>query len=583
MVNINDFKIVNNKSKKYFDRIQFSSNGKNKEDISEIEKSRLGFYLLALECITEEKDSSDLQKMVFDTNFCKTVYGTTSKEGAKIENNDFGMDAYYIDDETKTINLFNFKFQENFSENSTQETNPLNSGTRFFNLLLNYNSQKSNEDIWRNAPFTKKVIQQIDETQSTNEIWQTRVYMVSNHSRAPQFESDNIDFITFKDTFDAEIVTVTLPDIVSFLSERPKDLTAELILDANSLLTFQESELSSGKSFVVKLTLPELMRITCSDPDLRKDCSVEDYSDFNTLTPDLGILYDNVRGYLGSTKYNKNIEKTIDSEPNRFFMYNNGLTLTSSKVLSKPINGRKKAKLTLHDFQVVNGGQTLRSIFSVAKNNYSEENFVSAEVLVRIFETEEDENLTNSIAEFTNSQNQIKSSDLKSISNLQIQIGEVLSEEGINYLRKSGNYGNQSENFEYSISMERLAQIIYSLKGFPDKAVNQKKTLFEKHYSTIFENDLDIYALPSLVRLYQHIESTYSTIESHRPTENYYDDNHQKFLYIIFLLGPDGRIDQIPDAIHKLELHIDSFRKDEKISPMRKLIQTSFREQLNTL
>src|SRR5205807_10342707 len=35
----------------------------------------------------------------------------------------------------------------------------------------------------------------------------------------------------------------------------------------------------------------------------------------------------NVRGFLGSSKINKNLEKTLDTEPEFFWYYNNGITI----------------------------------------------------------------------------------------------------------------------------------------------------------------------------------------------------------------------------------------------------------------
>ena len=95
MANINDFKLVNKYSKDYFKNI------KTNNKIDESQNKRLGFYLLILECVTGNPNLDDLQDSIIDTEFCKLVYNK--------RNNDYGIDAVYIDEENHTIKLFNYK------------------------------------------------------------------------------------------------------------------------------------------------------------------------------------------------------------------------------------------------------------------------------------------------------------------------------------------------------------------------------------------------------------------------------------------------------------------------------------------
>ncbi|WP_280948920.1 hypothetical protein [Lactiplantibacillus plantarum] len=53
MANINDFKLVQSISEKYFNYL----NTKNPVN-DDLEKERLGFYLFVLECVTGNKDIS---------------------------------------------------------------------------------------------------------------------------------------------------------------------------------------------------------------------------------------------------------------------------------------------------------------------------------------------------------------------------------------------------------------------------------------------------------------------------------------------------------------------------------------------
>lgn len=549
MANINDFKLVNKYSKDYFKNI------KTNNKIDESQNKRLGFYLLILECVTGNPNMDELQDTIIDTEFCNLVYNE--------QNNDYGIDAVYIDEEQKIIKLFNFKFRENFKKNRGQKEGNILDSSKF---LMKLNSGNFDGVDSR----TRKKLERIQSHFDSEEIWKTELYLVSNDNIA--LSADNNTINDFKDVYDIIVKPITLDDIVSFISERPDALSAEFIIDSNSVLTYEENSLSTQKSYLVKLPLSTLIRITCSNPDIRNDSSMKDLSELRDVNLELGVLYDNVRGYLGNTKFNKSILNTLKEEPSRFFMYNNGITITAQNIIMKSINGKQKYSCKIDGFQIVNGGQSLRTIYEYKREDFNEENLAVSEVLVRLFKTEFDEELTNNIAEYTNSQNAISSTDLKSISNLQIQIEKYLETEDINYIRKAGDVKSKDRNFNFRITMERLAQLIYSYKGYPDRATNQKSQLFERYYDDIFDkNKLDFDLYVNLVKYYAKVEDFYENSN--------YKSYNQKYLYVIFLKGlyKEEPVNKFVDVI---ESTLKEYKKDENLSDARKLIQRGFKELL---
>ena len=80
---------------------------------------------------------------------------------------------------------------------------------------------------------------------------------------------------------------------------------------------------------------------------MREKYDVEKLSILNKAKLNFSVLFDNVRGFVNKSKYNKNIIKTLKEEPTKFFIYNNGLTLvvddikTESKNLSNAIKPNK--------------------------------------------------------------------------------------------------------------------------------------------------------------------------------------------------------------------------------------------------
>lgn len=551
-MNINDFKLVNLYSKKYFEYIKLSN--KNKE-ISDINKKRLGFYLLILEAVTGNSDIDELQNSIIDKDYCHIVN--------EIENDDYGIDAVYIDEDNKKILLFNFKYRETFNKTKGGKESPLLSSTKFLTTLKNNNFNKVTK-------FTKEKMLEINDKLKSDEIWYIILYLVSNENMSISQDSQLLN--SLKENFGMDIETINLEDIVNYISERPEGISCSFLADSDSVLTYEENSLSSSKSYLVKLSIATLIRMTANNDVLRNKHNLESFNELKDSKLNINILYDNVRGYLGDSKFNKNIIKTLKENPNRFFMYNNGITMTAKDVNSVPINGNKKFLFTLKDMQVVNGGQTLRSVYQFKNEDFNEEKLADASILVRIFKTENNSDLTNDIAEYTNSQNTISASDLKSINNLQIKIENYLSQYKIDYVRKSGDVELEKTGFK-RITKEKTAQIIYSYKGFPDRATNQKSKLFEKYYDEIFdENNLDFELLYKLIDLYFRIEQEYKSLP--------YEVFPQKIFYIIYLYKYNQNI---IDTINLVENSLKEYRKNENISDARKLIQKGFKDKLEEI
>lgn len=558
MANINDFKNVKQRSKNYAKYLNIDNK------INENYLERFGFYLLILECITAVKDIDELTDMIIDTEFRSIVFGE--------KNNDLGIDAVNINEDEHIIQLFNFKFRNSFKVNKGQSLSDMVDASKFLLPI-------ENEKVINMTDMTKSKISTIIEKLNSKDIWKLELYMVSNENEPLKSNDPTVE--QFMESYGMEVKTITLNEIISYISELPKDLEAKFVLDRDSVMTYEMDPLSTSKSYLIKLSLAELIRITCSNEDIRKN-SLNNYDDLRNQKLELSLLFDNVRGYLGNTKYNDNIIKTIDKYPNKFFMYNNGLTITAKDIKADYKNGKKKFECEINGFQIVNGGQTLRSVYEFCNKKFDEEKLADAEILIKIFQTEKNRELTNNIAEYTNSQNSISPMDLKSVNNFQIQLGAFLKTHQILYVRKSGDVGEANINYNNRISMEKVAQILYAYMGNPDRATNQKKALFEKYYDEIFdETSLDFELVLKLINQYYNIENEYK-----KSNKNGF---HQKYLYVLFITNKiidnktkvkpdDSESNNINKAIHFLEKYLSQYKKDDEISPARKLIQKGFKD-----
>ena len=75
--------------------------------------------------------------------------------------------------------------------------------------------------------------------------------------------------------FDLDIVSIVLDDIVAYISDLPDDIGASFVVDNHSIMTYELDTFSSSKSYLVKMSLADVIRITCSDKSIRSDKTCE--------------------------------------------------------------------------------------------------------------------------------------------------------------------------------------------------------------------------------------------------------------------------------------------------------------------
>lgn len=76
------------------------------------------------------------------------------------------------------------------------------------------------------------------------------------------------------------------------------------------------------------------------------------------------IFDPNIRSFLGETEINQSIVKTLLSEPEKFWYFNNGITALCGKISKKPLGGNthETGIFDCRDVSIVNGAQTVGAI-----------------------------------------------------------------------------------------------------------------------------------------------------------------------------------------------------------------------------
>lgn len=167
----------------------------------------------------------------------------------------------------------------------------------------------------------------------------------------------------------------------------------------------------------------------------------------------------NIRQFLGTSNVNQDIVDTLLNRPEEFWYFNNGITAVASGLAKKPIGGNSSESgiFECTGFCVVNGAQTVGSIFSAAER--SPESVQKAMVPVRIISSEVGSAAFSSeVTRFTNTQNAIEKRDFVALDPEQERIRQELHIEGVEYIYKSGtSSGSAVKRFDLTEATVALA------------------------------------------------------------------------------------------------------------------------------
>ena len=198
----------------------------------------------------------------------------------------------------------------------------------------------------------------------------------------------------------------------------------------------------------------------------------------------------NIRRYLGlaGNRVNEAVAQTLRASDQRsnFYFYNNGITITCSQFRHNALQ-KEDLSVQVSDLQIVNGGQTARTVQHVAKDIGPQ--IGDAEVLVRLYELEQnDAELVEAITFATNSQNPVDLRDLKANDARQKVLGRSISELGYTYRAKREDRSLSSNEFTSAVIAEAVLAV---WRHRPHQARFRSREHFGALYGTIFTRDLN--------------------------------------------------------------------------------------------
>ncbi|WP_334198973.1 AIPR family protein [Spiroplasma clarkii] len=202
-----------------------------------------------------------------------------------------------------------------------------------------------------------------------------------------------------------------------------------------------------------------------------------------------------------SKSVDKNIEETVASNPEKFFIFNNGITVVTEKIYDLDIQNNT---VLLNNFSIVNGAQTVTNLNKLFGKSKLKDNLSKVFVVAKIIETKSDKDgeLIEKITKSSNNQKPVQPRDFRSNAAEMIELKKFFKENQIilnikrgdsdinekNYIIK--NFNLKEENIK-RLWNDRLGQYIYSLILMkPTVALQNKNKIFnDEHYNLVFKNE----------------------------------------------------------------------------------------------
>lgn len=201
------------------------------------------------------------------------------------------------------------------------------------------------------------------------------------------------------------------------------------------------------------------------------------------------LLERNIRRYLGlhANRVNSAIHDTLVADDKRadFYFYNNGITMICRKFRHNALQG-ENYQLKIEGMQIINGGQTCKTIQQTLNEPALFANFSDVYVLLRLYElADEDQDFVRDITYATNSQNPVDLRDLRSNDEVQQQLEIGISNLGFSYKRQREDTSSGSNTITANIAAEATLAV---WRRMPQQAKFRRKEHFGKLYPTIFNH-----------------------------------------------------------------------------------------------
>lgn len=226
-------------------------------------------------------------------------------------------------------------------------------------------------------------------------------------------------------------------------------------------------------------------------------------------TYETDLMSPNVRDYLGIVRSERNINNGIKTTaaqtPDRFWIYNNGITVLVHDYEIDAGDGDGKVRLKLTGAGIVNGAQTTGSLSTLSDEEAP--GLAEAEVLTRFVKCDDGEVLAD-IVKFNNTQNKVEAADFRSKDSVQERLRAEFADIPDAEYRgaRRGGVKDAIERSPYRLPDSAVAQALAAFQLEPNLAYNETRRIWEENaiYSRFFSDTVSA----------RHVVFTYSLLRA---------------------------------------------------------------------
>lgn len=203
----------------------------------------------------------------------------------------------------------------------------------------------------------------------------------------------------------------------------------------------------------------------------------------------------NIRDWVGDTATNKGIVATAESRPDDFLFFNNGISAVATSIEEHPDDLTLRCK----NFSIINGAQTVRSLFKARSRNSASVKETAVMMRVSTFSPGKEPEFLEEVTRYNNTQNKVSVSDFRSNDPVQRDLASRFAK-----FRRGGksfwykNKRSREKRDRVPIEMEEFAKTIHSFRYGPHDMWGGTARLFdpgkEGRYSWVFGDGQDIWS-----------------------------------------------------------------------------------------
>lgn len=414
--------------------------------------------------------------------------------------NDGGIDAYYIDNEGKTIYIIQSKYRTNEKNYENKEINPTEIVAMEIKSILQGKQQGYN-----GCPYNGRIkgMQKKISELSNRSLYDVKIIILANLYHLDKVKIMDALFKEYKyEIFDYKraYLELVFPYCISTYYQNSLIVIDRNVKGIEQYYKESFQKTSYGKCTVILMFVP--LRFVAEIVDKYKN----------------SILQYNPRNYLSMSRnpVNKSISSALEQDNEDFALLNNGITMMCSDFDCCTQNGLDNSvNIHIVDPQIINGGQTG---FTLSRMLYDKpEQLEGKKVLLRIIATDKEKKEANKseeirsnlkdaynsfvgmISDSTNLQTKIEEADRRSNLLIQREMQKrIFDYYGLLYERKKSEFEEAIHNKIISndqvIKRDTFVRCIWAAKGDCSKAMSDSKTeLFsEENFNNSINSELNM-------------------------------------------------------------------------------------------